>query len=204
MKACFACVVVLGLSLIGPRGVSAQTTQAAQRPQGPPAKPDPADPADSKLPTPEALGVSLDRVKFALEQTQPPQITIEPNAPTFRIQVIERRKFILPEFAEGLKIGWAPVPSGGLDYYEFMKMVTPPQAQPFGAFSSSQLPQIMATSLVASLMLYGLQKAGGYLHEASVNHEAEQMREDVKRELIQYLLAHPELPRPAWWTSDIR
>ncbi len=204
MRALHAWVIVLGLSLVGPGGVSAQTTGSAQSPQAPPTKPDRADPATSKPPSPEALGVSLDRVKFALEQSQPAQLKIQPDTPTFRVQVIERRRFILPESAEGLKIGWAPVPSGGLDYYEFMKMVTPPQAQPFAAFSSSQLPEVLATSLVASLMLYGLQKAGGYLHEASVDHKAEQMREDVKRELIQYLLAHPELPRPAWWTSDIR
>jgi hypothetical protein len=198
MRTRVAGVLVLGASLAGAGGVRAQ---AAQSEQGPP----PTNQArESRKPTPDELGVSLDRIKFALAQAQPLQLKIKPDAPTFRVQIVERQRPWLLNFQESLKIPWAPVPSGGSDYYEFMKMVTPPQAQPFGAFSSSELPVAIAQAYVVAAMMYGIKQAAGSLRNAYRGHVQTQAHDTVMRELEEFLRTHPDAPRPIWWVGTIK
>jgi hypothetical protein len=178
--------------------VRAQVKQSGQVP--PPA----TQSRDSRKPTPDELGVSLDRVKFALAQAQPPQLRIKPGAPTFRVQIVERQRPWLLNFQESLKTPWAPVPSGGSDYYEFMKMVMPPQAQPFGAFSSSELPMAIAESYIAAVWIYGITQAVGSLRDAYRGHVKTQAHDDVRREFEEFLRTHPDAPRPVWWPGAIK
>jgi hypothetical protein len=152
---------------------------------------------------PEALGVSFDRVKTALDRSQDPLFAIPEGQPTFRVRIVEKQKPWVPDFRASLKIPWQPVPNLGINQYEIMNMITPPQAQPYGAFNSRELPQVMATSLVTSLMMYGLQKAGGYMRDSWYKGQEQQARDQVRRELEEFLRAHPEAPKPLWW-FDIR
>jgi len=198
MRTRFAVVLVLGVSLAGTAGVRAQPTQSGQVP--PPA----TQPRESGKPTPEELGVSLDRVKFALAQVQPLQLKIRPDPPTFRVQIVERHRLSLPDFQQTLKTPWAPVPSGGSDYYEFMKMVMPPQVQPFGAFSSSELPAAIAQAYVVAAMMYGIKQAASSLRNAYRGQVQTQAHDAVMRELEEFLRTHPDAPRPIWWAGTIK
>jgi hypothetical protein len=198
MRTRAAGVLVLGVSLAGAAEARAQAAQSGQEP--PPA----TQSRESRKPTPEELGVSLDRVRFALEQAQLPQLKFSPGTPTFRVQILERHRPWLLDFQASLKIPWAPVPSGGSDYYEFMKMVMPPQTQPFGAFSSSELPVAIAESYVVAAWIYGIKQAVGSLRDAYRGHVNTQAQDDVRREFEEFLRTHPDAPRPIWWTGTIK
>jgi hypothetical protein len=191
--------LLLGLSLTGPVGVWAQDVQLQQ------ASPPAIRSQSPTRPSPDELGVSLDRIKFALGQAQPPQLKLELEQPTFRIQIIEKHKpWLLPEFSESLRTPWAPVPSGGLTYYEFMKMVTLPQLQPYGAFSSGELALVAATTIVTSLIIYGLQHGVRDMRETSRERQIAEIREQVRKELEDFLRANPDAPKPTWWTATIK
>jgi hypothetical protein len=188
---------VLFLTVVGPGQVWARAAQPQQPLEA-------ADSQQSSKPTPDELGISLERVKFALEQVQPPPLKIALDPPTFRVRIIEKYRGVLPDFMDTLKFPWEPIPKGGLAAYEFMNMVTPPQARPYGAFNSGELAQVAATSLVSALIMYGLKQGGSYLHDRYRDRVEAQIREEVKRELEEFLLQHPEAPRPSWWTGAIR
>jgi hypothetical protein len=199
MSTRIAGALVVALSLAGPAGVWAKDVQPEQSAALATGYASPV------RPTPDELGVSFEHIKFALEQTRPPLLKVAPNPPTFRIQIIEKHKgWLLPSFTEGLKIPWAPVPSGGRDYYEIMKMITPPEAQPFGAYTSKELPQAIANSLVASLIMYGLKHAVGYERDMSRERQIAEIRNEVRKELEDFLRANPQAPKPVWWTGTIK
>jgi len=198
MNAPVAGVLLVCVSLVGTAVVSAQDTQSQQ---APPLKP---VAQAAKNPPPDFLGVSLDRVKSALEQELPGQLKIREDQPTFRVQIVEKRRSWLPDYVESLKFEWQPVPSGGRDHYEFINMVTPPQARPYGALNARELAQVAATSLVTALMTMGMQRAGGYARESRYHRQEAQVREQVRRELEAFLKAHPDAPRPVWWLETIR
>ena len=162
MRTRFACAAVLALSVAGPADLRAGVAQSQQ--------PKPAAESEEVgQSTPGDLGVSLNRVKFALAQAALPRLKIVPDAPTFRVQVIEKRPFSLPSFIESLNIPRQPVPSGGIANYEFMNMVTPPLARPYAAFNSGEFAQVVATSLISSLMVRA--ETGGRLRAQSVPRE---------------------------------
>jgi hypothetical protein len=173
---------------------------AAQSQQPKPA----AESQGDRQPTPDDLGVSLDRVRFALAQTALPPLKIAPDTPTFRVQIVEKPPFTLPSFIETMKTPRQWVPSGGVANYEFMNMVTPPQARPYGAFNSGELAQVAATSLVSALLMYGLKRAAGYVYDQYQAGVEARAREDVKRELEEFLIEHPNAPKPTWWTGTIK
>jgi hypothetical protein len=70
----------------------------------------------------------------------------------FRVEVIQVR----PRWFD-VEIDWTdgrrgmPVPTVPQWHSQFLSMVTPPQAQPFGAFTGTDLLQVMATSLAQGL-----------------------------------------------------
>jgi hypothetical protein len=197
MRTCTAGAAVLALSMAAPVDLWAGPAQSQQ--------PEPATKSqDAGQPTPGDLGVSLERVKFALGQAAPLRLRIVPDAPTFRVQVIEKRPFSLPSFRETLKIPRQPIPSGGIANYEFMNMVTPPQARPYGAFNSGELAQVAATSLISSLIMYGLKQAAGYAFDQYRQSVEARTREEVRHELEEFLIEHPNAPKPTWWTGTIK
>jgi len=198
MSARVAGVLLVCLNLGGTAVVWAQgaQTQLVSRPK-------PAVQA-AQQPSFEALGISLDRVKSALEAEPAGRLKIQEDQPTFRVTIVEKRKVWLPDYVESLKFKWEPIPTGGLYFHEFINMVTPPQARPYGAFDARELVQVVGTSLVASLMTMGLQRAGGYMREPWYTRQEALAREEVRRELEAFLKAHPEAPRPAWWFESVR
>jgi hypothetical protein len=141
--------------------------------------------------------VSMDRIKEQLGRDQP--LKIDLNQPVFRVDIIGRHRPLLKDFVEGLKFDWEPIPAGGRDYYEFMTMVTPPQARPYGAFVNGELAQVAATSFANALLQTGLFRAVNIARDAWRERQEEQARELVRRELEAYLQAHPEAARPIRW-----
>jgi hypothetical protein len=197
MRTRIAAAAVLALSVAGPGDLWAAAAQSQQQPPA-------TESHEVGQPTPEDLGVSLDRVKFALARLPRHLLKINPDTPTFRVQIIEKRPITVPSFTETLKVPRQWVPSGGIANYEFMNMVTPPQARPYGAFNSGELAQVAATSLVSALIMYGLQQGAGYVHDRYRSYVEARTREDVKREFEEYLFEHPSAPKPTWWTGTIK
>ncbi len=197
MRTRIACAAVLAVSMAGPADLWAG---AAQSQQSKPATESQGDPE----PTPAELGVSLDRVKIALAHVLPPPLKIVPDHPTFRVQIVEKRPFTLPSFIETMKIPHQPVPYGGIANYEFMNMVTPPQARPYGAFNSGELAQVAATSLVSALLIYGLKRAASYAYNQYQASAEARARQEVRQDLEDFLIQHPNAPKPTWWTGTIK
>jgi hypothetical protein len=198
MRTRIACAAVLALSMAGPADLWAGAVQSQ------PPKPAATESEEAGQSTPGDLGVSLDRVKFALAQAALPRLKIVPDAPTFRVQIVEKRPFSLPSFRESLKIPRQWVPSGGTANYEFMNMVTPPLARPYAAFNSGELAQVVATSLISSLIMYGLKQAAGRVYDQYRDSVEARTREEVRQELEEFLLQHPNAPKPTWWTGTIK
>ncbi len=164
---------------------------------GEPAQPPPAPEAQpAAAPSPDTLGLSFDRIKAALERESPRTLRIKPDQPTFHIRVIEKRKPFMPDFSETLKFSPGPVPNGGPYMYEFLRMVAPPEARPYGAFTNGELAQVALTSILSALAMRG----AGSLIEKRRNAERlrteQTIRGQVDREFEEYLKAHPEAPRP--------
>jgi hypothetical protein len=178
------------LSLAGSADVWAQSSDQAT--QAPPK----VETQPARKPTPEQLGVSFDRVKAALERELGPALRISSDQPTFRVEIIEKRKPFLPDFTEGLKIDWQPVTATGLYHDEFMSMVTPPQARPYGAFVNGELVQVALTSVLNSLLMSGARSLIDSGRDAWQARVEQAIREQVRREFEDFLKAHPEAPRP--------
>jgi hypothetical protein len=106
------------------------------------------------------LPVSLDRIRRGLERK--PTGVFNPDRPTFQVYIEGRlptfAEFYAGETFEGGPSGW--VPRG---HQEFLDMVTPPEAQPFGAFTGTDLllvgAQSLATGLVANALFNALPRA---------------------------------------------
>jgi hypothetical protein len=112
----------------------------------------PARPSSDAAPPVEVeeLPVSVERIQNRL--AQPSAISLDLIQPVFRLEVVERR----PEWQ--IEIDWlgtrdgAPVPFGYPWHDQFLAMVTPPEARAFGAFTGTDLLQILATSLAQGLV----------------------------------------------------
>ena len=188
-----ACLSLAGAADLWAQPVD-QATQVPPTTQAQPARP----------PSPEEFGVSLDRVKFALGRELRPLLKISPDQPTFRIEIIEKRKPFLPDLAESLKIAWQPVTTTGLYYDEFMSMVTPPQARPYGAFQNGELVQVALTSVLNSLLMSGARSLITSGRDAWQARVEQAIREQVRREFEDFLKAHPEAPRPVRWIPPVQ
>jgi len=71
---------------------------------------------------------SLERIRTQLEQPQPPTIVpLKPDMPLYHVEVFGYR-FRFPEWQKDFVIPVSPVPQpfGGSDYYEMMRLITPP------------------------------------------------------------------------------
>ena len=136
-------MLAFGLCVAAPRPAAAQP---------PPAQPPPAQQAPV-LPEPvdvDDLPISVSRIERQL--ARPSTITLQITRPMFRLDVVERRaKWFreiewLPEADRRL-----PTPYGTAWNREFLDMVTPQTARPFGQSTGWDLLQLMSTSLVEGL-----------------------------------------------------
>jgi hypothetical protein len=123
-------------------------TLAAQPTPPPPA--DPQRPAQPPVVNVDELPISVERIQEGLQRE--PVLNLIPSRPLFRIEVIEVR----PRWFD-VEIDWTegrrglPTPRTPVWHSEFLGMVTPREAQSFGAFTGTDLLQVMATSLVQGL-----------------------------------------------------
>jgi hypothetical protein len=123
-------------------------------------------------PTSEELPVSLDRIQRAL--SGPPPIQLKEQHPVFRLEVFGRKPTL--EDVLGEKFWFGPTPYGGMTHKEFLDMVTPKEAQPFGAFSGRYLVAETALALVEQ---WALKSAIRKFQSARDEHEREAARKEV-------------------------
>ncbi len=161
------CIAAPRLGTAQPQAEAPRTTPVAQ-PASPPAPlPAPVDVDD--------LPISISRIERQL--ARPSTITLQITRPMFRLGIIERRdKWFseiewLPEEDRRL-----PAPSGTAWNREFLEMVTPPTARPFGQSTGWDLLQLMSTSLVEGLTTKSLAQK---IKTASARHRAAEASAEV-------------------------
>jgi len=134
----------------------------------------------------DALPISLDKIKKGLDEAPEAPSTLRiGELPTFRIKIEGRRKPMLPDFQETLRMPWqAPIP-GGIHNKEILDMITPPQARPFGAFTNGDLAEVAATSIFQALftdvLVKGLTRGVRTWQEWQIRREVEEELEAFKR-----------------------
>jgi hypothetical protein len=128
--------------------------------------------------------VSLERIKKALA-TPGPKLAQPPyqgDLPTFRATIVGHR-LLLPDFQESLKPGWQPVAPGMLYHAEFMSMVTPAQARPYGAFTGTELLQVAFTTLVNHYAQAGVKKGVSAARRLVRSEQQRRIRKQIEAEL---------------------
>ena len=121
---------------------------------------------------PDDLPVSLDRIQRAL--SAPPAIELKEKNPVFRLEIFGRKPTLEDILGERFWIG--PTPYGGMTHREYLDMVTPKEAQPFGAFTGGHLVAQAALTLVEQ---WALKSAITKFRQALTNREREAARKEV-------------------------
>ncbi len=151
-----------------------------------PAQQKPAEqrPATANAGQVDQLPVSIEDIKKGLEETPPParKLNLTPLQPTFTVHIYGDRPLLVP-FKETLKQPWEPIPPGGIEAYEFMNMVTPPQARPYGAFNSTELAQVALTSFLSGLGMQEIAKGVHAARQARREREEADARAEIEGEL---------------------
>lgn len=133
-------------------------------------------PAASANDTPQApaadLPVSLDRIQRAL--AGPPQIQLKEEHPVFRLEVYGRKPTIEDILGERFWVG--PAPYGAMTHQEFLDMVTPKLAQPYGGFTGKYL---VAETALALMEQWALKSAVRHFRDAKSEHERAAARKEV-------------------------
>ena len=131
--------------------------------------------------------LSIEHIRKELERAPTLTFTMpDPNAPRYRIE-IRGYRFYLPDWQARLMIPPSPVPTplGGIDHYEMMRVITPPQYWGSAPFTSGDLLKMSALSgaygLAGALIKKGI--------EARYSAAAARAREEVQRELAE-IAAH--------------
>jgi hypothetical protein len=155
---------------------------AGQQPA--PATTSAATPASTE--SPAQLPVSLDRIQRALAEPAP--LELKEQHPVFRLEVFGRKPTL--EDILGEKFWFGPTPYGGMTHKEFLDMVTPKEAQPFGAFSGKYLVAETALSLMEQ---WALKTAIRKYQDA---HDARE-REAARKEVLDALAALEKARRDA-------
>ena len=131
------------------------------------------------------LPVSFDRIKRGLAARESPLAaasTTSIGTPTFRMTIVGHR-FLMPDFKETLKPGWQPVAPGMLYHAEFLNMVTPGQARPYGAFVNGELLQVAFTSLVNHYTAVATKQAVKAVKRTLKTQKQRRIHEQVQEEL---------------------
>jgi hypothetical protein len=158
---------------------------ASQQPAAP--APSTAAPAQAEQPAATSdLPVSLDRIQRAL--SAPPTIDLKEQHPVFRLEVIGRKPTLEDLLGERFWIG--PTPYGGMTHSEFLDMVTPKLAQPYGGFSGGYLVAQAALTIAEQ---WALKSAIKKFQSALTDRE----REAARREVMDALAALERARRDA-------
>jgi hypothetical protein len=120
----------------------------------------------------DQLPVSLDRIQRAL--AAPPPLELKEQHPMFRLEVFGRKPTL--EDLLGEKFWFGPTPYGGMTHKEFMDMVTPKEAQPFGSVTGKYLVADIALSLAEQ---WALKTAIKKFQTAKSENEREAARKEV-------------------------
>ena len=139
-------------------------------------QPAPAQPAASSSTTATSesaqLPVSLGRIQRALAAPAP--LELKEQHPIFRLEVFGRKPTL--EDLLGEKFWFGPTPYGGMTHREFMEMVTPKEAQPFGSVTGKYLVADVALSLAEQ---WALKTAIKKFQTAKSDNEREAARKEV-------------------------
>jgi hypothetical protein len=136
------------------------------------------------------LPVSVDKIKEALQQ--PPAISLRTldERPTFRVQILERRK--IEELLASLNFKTGPVLAGGVYMYEQQRQmfnaVDRPLMQPYAAFNQGELLTILIENLVGK---YLGGRAIDAISKSERAHAEAAAKEEVRTAVEQYCNAQP-------------
>ncbi len=156
------------------------TPVSAAQPQQPTPQ---QNPAQTNTATTDQLPVSVQDIKKGLEEPPPPvKLNLTPVQPTFTVHVYGDRPLLVP-FQDTLKQPWEAIPPGGINAYEFLNMTTPPQARPYGAFTSGELAQVALTSLLTSLGMREIGKGVRSAQQAARSRAEAEARDEIQGEL---------------------
>lgn len=136
--------VALLLACLGAHAATADQVVAEQRV---------IDPAGAR-----GLPVSLERVRRGLARPRGLDLRLAPRGPLFTVEVQGK----LPDFTEFVgadALARGPAPGTSMAHREFVEMVTPREALPYGAFEPKELVQVAATSVGFALATQYLMKA---------------------------------------------
>jgi hypothetical protein len=140
-----------------------------------------------------SLPVSVDKIKEALEaEPQIRQFSLRSldEQPTFRVEILERRK--IEELLTTLNFKTTPPPAGGVYWNEVQRQMWPsvdnPLVQPYAAFGQGELLTVAAESLVGQ---YLARKALGAIGSAVRAHAESAAREEVRQAIRDYCAAQP-------------
>ena len=113
------------------------------------------------------------------------------DTPTFRIEILERRK--VEELLSTLDFRSGPKPPGGVYAYEQQRMLFPavdnPLAQPYAAFSPGELAVVTVESAAANMI--GAKYVAKALKHAFRSYQEEAARAEVERAIAEYCSSKP-------------
>jgi len=138
------------------------------------------------------LPVSLDKIKEGLEQKPAATLSLRTldERPTFRIEILERRK--IEELLATLNFKAGPTPAGGVYWDEIQRQMFPavdnPLRQPYAAFSQGELLTILIENLVGK---YLAGKAVNAIGNAERAHAESAAREEVRQAIRDYCAGQP-------------
>jgi hypothetical protein len=144
---------------------------------------------DAKNPE-STLPVSLEKIKQGLQQTPAISLRALDERPTFRLQILERRK--IEELLATLNFKTGPTPAGGIYMAEQQRLmfnpVDRPLMQPYAAFSGTELFTILIENLVGKSLGGKAVTAVSKMERARAEASA---REEVRAAVEQYCNAQP-------------
>ena len=170
------------------RARQGQVASASGNPQKPGEQPQ--KPASASPVSPDDVPIDLDRIRKDLQHPDLLKLDIPSSLPEgstrYKVQV-QGYSFKLPTLAESLHIPWAPSPPGGLYNYEIMQMITPEAVRGSAPFTNSEMAWVAVTSLASALAMRGVTSAYQSARSAWRTWQEEQAREEVQRELAEFL-----------------
>jgi hypothetical protein len=165
---------------------------AQQAGPSPPAAPRSTE-ADATPAETRDLPVSLAKIRDGLARVVPPGLLLKDvqDTPTFRLEILERRK--IEELLSTLDFKSGPKPPGGIYAYEQNRMLFPavdnPLVQPYAAFNVGELAVVSAESVAENLL--GAKYVAKALKNAFRSHQEEAARAEVERAIAEYCSSKP-------------
>ena len=137
------------------------------------------------------LPMSLERIRQSLTLTPDRPLGRWVNErPDFSTGVEER--LTLEKLFEAKDYSQEPVPPGGLYAFEQQRLLNPPNrrpmAQPWAAFTSGELAQVAATSILTELLSRYFTQG---FQNAVRSYDQEVARREVERAIGDYCASHP-------------